>query len=60
MLHQYRTFGSDGDYATTLELALERANLANPLNGNLNPKTDKDLKSELQRATEYLNQGTLD
>ena len=60
MLHQYKTFGSDGDYATTLELALERANLANPLNGNLNPKTDKDLKSELQRATEYLNQGTLD
>lgn len=53
MMHQYKTFGADGDYADNLENALIRSNL-NDSNG-LNTNADVPLQKQIQTGLEYLN-----
>ena len=52
MMHQYKTFGADADYADTLENALIRSNL-NDSNG-LNTNADVPLQKQIQTGLEYL------
>ena len=53
MMHQYKTFGADGDYANTLENALIRDSLNNPT--GLSPNSDIPLQQQIQYGLEFLN-----